>query len=210
MKRLILSLAASTALLALNAVAEPVQITVDAGAPLCTNFLGFGVQWSAYPEFDITDAAWQKVFARLDFMRLPIIRLMLNARTFCAGFDARGNPIYHWDNNYMRKMYRLLDYCERRHVAVVLGEWHHAAPGGESDDPPATLAIKSNTRWHRIIGDLVEHLCGEKHYTCIAYYNLMNEPNSKKSGYSDFGRWADHTSEFSVSGADATGMPVGT
>jgi hypothetical protein len=189
MKKLIRSLVAGVALLALNAVAEPVQVTVDTDTPLCTNFLGFGVQWSAYPEFDITDAAWQKVFERLDFMRVPLIRLMMNARTFCDGFDARGNPIYHWDNNYMRKMYRVLDYCERRHVTVVLGEWHHPVAGGENEEQ-IIAAIQSDTRWHRVIGDFIEHLRNEKHYTCIQYYNLLNEPNSKKSGYAEFGRWA--------------------
>ena len=57
MKKMFLSLAAGAALLVLPAPAEPVQITVDTSAPLCTNFLGFGVQWSPYPWFDITDAA---------------------------------------------------------------------------------------------------------------------------------------------------------
>ena len=42
-------------MLALSASAEPVQITVDTSTPLCTNFLGYGVQWSPYPWFDITD-----------------------------------------------------------------------------------------------------------------------------------------------------------
>ena len=55
MKKLFLSLAASAAMLALSASAEPVQITVDTSTPLCTNFLGYGVQWSPYPWFDITD-----------------------------------------------------------------------------------------------------------------------------------------------------------
>jgi hypothetical protein len=31
---------------------------------------------------------------------------------------------------------------------------------------------------------------GQKNYTCIVFYNLLNEPNSKKSGYADFDRWA--------------------
>ena len=221
MKKLIRSLAAGAALLALNAVTEPVQVTIDSGVPLCTNFLGFGVQWSAYPEFDITDAAWQKVFERLDFMRVPLIRLMMNANTFCDGFDGRGNPIYQWDNNHMRKMYRLLDYCERRHVTVVLGEWHHAAPSGGNNELQSILTIESDVRWHRVIADFVEHLSSEKHYTCIQYYNLLNEPNSKKSGYSDFARWATAlkgmnaeftkrglTGKIKIIGPDASWLPA--
>ena len=172
--------------LALDTAAGPVQITVDTGAPLCTNFLGFGVQWSAYPEFDITDAAWQKVFERLDFMRVPLIRLMVNAQSYDQGFDPPGQPVYRWDSAAMKKVYRLLDYCEHRHVTVVLGEWHHTAPIGAT----AEILNASDARWHRTIADLIEHLHNDRHYTCIPYYNLMNEPNSKKSGYADFGRWA--------------------
>jgi len=175
-------------LLAAGAAAEPVQVTVDLAAPICTNLLGFGVQWSAYPEFDIREEAWQKVFERLDFMRVPLVRLMVNARTFCEGFDAQGRPLYQWDSNSMRKMYRLLDYCERRQVKVVLGEWHHAAAG---EVRPNTQADASaDAHWHRCIADLVEHLRHERHYTCVVYYNLLNEPNSKKSGYAEFQRWA--------------------
>ncbi len=181
-------LVAGAVLSALGALAEPVQVTVDLTAPICTNLLGFGVQWSAYPEFDIREEAWQKVFERLDFMRVPLVRLMLNARSFCEGFDAQGRPLYQWDDNSMRKMYRLLDYCERRHVKVVLGEWHHAAAGEVRPNAPADES--ADARWHRCIADLVEHLRHERHYTCIGYYNLLNEPNSKKSGYSDFHRWA--------------------
>ena len=90
MKKLILSLLAGTAMLATQAQAEPIQITADPGTPLCTNFLGFGVQWSAYPWFDLTEAAWQKIFERLDYMRVPIVRLMTRSYTYCDGFDADG------------------------------------------------------------------------------------------------------------------------
>jgi hypothetical protein len=180
-KKLLFSLVAGAALLALEATGGPIQITVDTSAPLCTNFLGFGVQWSAYPEFDITEAAWQKVFERLDFMRLPLVRVMLQERNFCSGFDAQGEPIYHWENHDMEKLYRLLDYCERRHVAVVLGEWGHA---------PGKDVAAADAHWHQVIGDLLEHLCREKGYTCIRFYNLLNEPNSHKSLYADFGQWS--------------------
>ena len=220
MNILIRSLVVGAALLAFNAVAEPLQITVNTDAPICTNFLGFGVQWSAYPEFDITEAAWQKVFERLDFMRVPMIRLMLSARTFCNGFDAQGNPVYRWDNNSMTKMYRVLDYCERRHVTVVLGEWHHTAANPETGESQPPEGDKSDARWHRIIGDLIEHLGREKHYTCILFYNLMNEPNSKKSGYNDFSRWSAATTgmnaefakrglakKISIIGPDVTFLP---
>lgn len=191
---LLFALVAGCAALAANAAVEPVQITVDAKSALCPNFLGFGVQWSAYPWFDLREQAWQKVFDRLDYMRVPLVRLMTRSYTYCDGFDAEGKPIYRWENNRMKKMYRLLDYCESRHVKVILGEWDH--PSSQQDRPDiATDKLQqyhmdeNDPRWHRIIADLVAHLRNEKHYTCIAYFNLLNEPDSNSSGRIEFGRW---------------------
>ncbi len=194
MKILICAVLAALTLAISPAGAAPVVITVDTRTAVCTNFLGFGVQWSAYPWFDISDAAWQKVFDRLDYMRVPLVRLMTRAYTYCDGFDAQGQAIYEWDNDRMKKMYRLLDYCESRHVKVILGEWDH--PASQQDRPDiATDKLQqyhmdeNDPRWHRIIGDLVAHLRNEKHYTCIVYFNLLNEPNSNSSGHIEFGKW---------------------
>ena len=185
---------ACVALFALNAAAEPVQITVDTTTPLCTNFLGYGVQWSAYPWFDITESAWQKIYERLDYMRVPIVRLMTRSYTYCNGFDARGNPIYEWNNNRMKKMYRLLDYCQTHNIKVILGEWDH--PSSRQDRPDIAVdklqqynMDQNDPRWHRIIADEVEYLRNTKHYTCIVYFNLLNEPNSNSSGRIPFDSW---------------------
>ena len=182
-KKTISWLTAGLLLLALNAQTEPVvTVTADLQTVLCTNFLGFGVQWSAYPEFDLTGAEWNKVFARLDFMRVPMVRVMTSEGAYVRGFDGAGRSLYRWDSREMENLCRLLDYCERRHVTVMLGEWHHS--------PAKTNQAEADARWHRTIGDLLEHLTGERHYTCIRYYNFVNEPNSKKSGYANFGQWA--------------------
>ena len=95
--------------------AEVVQMSAEPNTIVSTNFLGFGVQWSPYPWFDISDAAWERCFQRLDFMRVPLVRVMTRAYKYCDGFDAQGKPIYAWENNRMQKMYRLL--------------WHYSLPG---------------------------------------------------------------------------------
>jgi hypothetical protein len=194
MKKLLLSLVTGMALLAFGTKAETVQITVNTSAPLCTNFLGFGVQWSAYPWFDLTDAEWQRIFDRLDFMRVPIVRVMIRSYRYCEGFDAQGNPIYDWNNNHMRKLYRLLDYCQSNHVTVILGEWD--IPSSKEDRPDiATDKLQkfhmdeNDPRWWRIIADELVHLRNDKQYTCIRYFNFLNEPNSNSSGRIPFDRW---------------------
>ena len=94
----------------------------------------------------------------------------------------------------MKKMYRLLDYCQAHGVKVILGEWDH--PSSQQDRPDiATDKLQqyhmdeNDPRWHRIIADEVEYLRNEKHYTCIVYFNLLNEPNSNSSGHIPFEKW---------------------
>ena len=48
---------------------------------------------------------------------------------------------------------------------------------------------ENDPRWHRIIADEVAYLRKTKHYTCIVYFNLLNEPNSNSSGRIPFDKW---------------------
>ncbi|MCB9867353.1 MAG: hypothetical protein H6816_12060 [Phycisphaerales bacterium] len=150
-------------------------IDIELHEAVVENFLGVGVEWSAYPWWDISDADWQKVFRRLEYMRLPLTRVMLDTFWYCQGFDAAGEPIYTWDTPHMRKLYRLLDWCERHDTTVVIGEW--GRPNGADLD----LAV-DDPRWARIIGDFLDHLLTGRGYTCLRYYNLINEPHGAWTG----------------------------
>ncbi len=181
-------------LAALVVRADSATITVTTNQLSTAPFLGFGVQWSPYPWFDITDAAWEKVFERLDYMKVPMVRVMTRAYKYCDGFDASGNPIYQWENNRMKKLYRLLDYCEKRKVMVMIGEWDDPASDEDRQDPASDKLQpyeieEDNPRWARLIGDFLDHLIKDKKYTCLKYYNLINEPNGKWSACADFGKW---------------------
>ncbi len=190
----LLALLTIVPVLTANAVTEPIPITIDVNSPLCANFLGFGVQWSAYPWFDLSEKSWEMIFERLDYMRVPMVRLMTRSYTYCDGFDAQGNPIYQWDNRRMKKMYRLLDYCQAHNVKVILGEWDH--PSSQQDRPDIAddklqqyHMDENDPRWHRMIADFVNYLRNERHYYCIVYFNLLNEPDSNSSGRIEFSRW---------------------
>ncbi|MEI6193982.1 MAG: hypothetical protein WCS42_06595 [Verrucomicrobiota bacterium] len=194
MKKLLHSLVAGASLLALSAQAGPIQITVDPNTALCTNFLGFGVQWSPYPWFDITDQAWENNFKRLDYMRPALVRVMTRAYKYCDGFDAQGKPIYQWENNRMKKLYRLLAYCQQHNVVVIIGEWDDPSSTGDRVDKAADKLQPykidcTDRRWSRLIGDFLEHLIKDKGYTCLKYYNLINEPNGSWSACADFRKW---------------------
>lgn len=153
------------------------EVEIDLNAVLVEDFQGVGVQWSAYPWWDVSDADWEKVFQRLEYMRLPLTRVMLDAFWYCQGFDAAGEPIYTWDTPHMRKLQRLLDWCERRGVTVVVGEW--GRPNGADLDLPV-----EDSRWTRIIADFLDYMLNTRGYTCLRYYNLINEPHGHWTGVS--------------------------
>ncbi|MEN1680956.1 MAG: cellulase family glycosylhydrolase [Planctomycetota bacterium] len=182
--------------LLLAASAAPAQTTVTVtGEPLSrAPFLGFGVQWSAYPWCDPTDSDWQRVYERLDYMRVPLVRCMLRAYWYCDGYDAQGKPVYNWRSARMQKLYRLLDYCQDRSVPVMIGEWDDPACDEDRQDPKADRLQpyeieETDPRWSVLICDLLDHLISERGYTCLRYYNLINEPNGDWSGCADFDRW---------------------
>jgi hypothetical protein len=224
MKKLLLILLLPASLTCAGFAADVVQISAAPDNIVSTNFLGFGVQWSPYPWFDLSDAAWERCFQRLDFMRLPLARVMNRAYNYCNGFDAQGQPIYAWDNNHMQKMYRLLDYCQKHNVTVIIGEWDDpASPEDRADIASDKLqAYKINCtdpRWARLIGDFLDHMIRDKGYTCLKYYNLINEPNGDWSHCFDFDKWKTAVNNLytelhkrgldktiQIIGPDATGM----
>lgn len=180
--------------LAAPAASAETLVTVT-GEPLSqAPFLGYGVQWSAYPWCDPTDEDWERVFERLDYMRVPIVRCMLRAYWYCEGYDSSGKPIYNWESARMQKLYRLLDYCEDRGVPVMIGEWDDPACDEDRQDSAADrlqpYAIEeTDPRWSVLICDFLEHLVRNRGYSCLRYYNLINEPNGDWSGCADFDRW---------------------
>src|SRR5690349_3109924 len=72
-------------------------VTVHAHQVLEGNYLGIGVQWEPY-EVILSEADWDRIYSRLDYMKPPVVRLMLAADWYCTGFDKSGNPTYDWDS----------------------------------------------------------------------------------------------------------------
>ncbi|NRS89271.1 hypothetical protein HNQ02_002197 [Flavobacterium sp. 7E] len=149
-------------------------------------FIGHGVQWSAYPHADsqnaewgflMTDEKWQELYKRLDFVNPHIIRVMDVATwRYYKGLDANNQPILDFNNQEMKSLYKLLDYCQKRNITVLFGEW--GAPGlWNLDKSIPEIERADDERWIEMITKYLNHLIIEKGYTCIQYYNLVNEPN---------------------------------
>ncbi|MCP4709922.1 MAG: glycoside hydrolase family 5 protein, partial [Planctomycetes bacterium] len=158
---------------------DPILVEVDTDDVLTDNFLGAGVQWSGYPWFDVSEEDWQKVFKRVDYMKMPFTRVMVDITTFFAGLDENGEPQYVFDCRLMQRVYKLLDYCQENDIIVMAGQWG-----------AANTAIYSGGNWDfpvdgplhaRITVDYIDQLVNVKGYTCIKWYNLINEPNGSWS-----------------------------
>jgi hypothetical protein len=127
----------------------------------------------------MTDSKWQQVFARVDFIQPKIARVMDQANwRYLKGWDQQGNPIVDFETPQMQALYKLLDYCQKRNITVILGEWGQPY---KVHDTHLHLAGKftgaNDPKWTALITENLTHLIKEKKYTCIKYYNLVNEPN---------------------------------
>ncbi len=158
----LLSAALGLLLMASGARSAETPLYLDTDTIWSDKTMGFGFQWDPSDVWDYTDAQWQRVVERVDFIRPQFVRVCTSAGHYCRGFDAQGQRIYQWDSAPAKRLLRILDYCQQRGVAVMLGEW--GAPFGMSWDDP---------RWSRVIGDCVEYLVRQRGYRCIRYYNKI-------------------------------------
>lgn len=153
--------------------AEIPTVSVDTKAIITKAFLGLGVQWDPY-EYPPSAKDWRLTLHRLDRMQPAFFRVMWRADAYCFGYDKAGQPQYIWQTGdtaarkRLEPLFKILDYAQRRHIDVMLGEWawpHKLTTG--PDDP----------RWAQMIADFVRYLTATRKYSVIRYYNFMNEPN---------------------------------
>ena len=155
---------------------------------ISTNFIGNGVQWSAYPHADAPDAEWgalmteqkwQVVFHRLDYMKPKLVRVMDQANwRYLKGFDAKSEPILDFDSPEVKSLQKLLDYCQKNDITVLFGEW--GCPyqmQNQAAGIPLYFTGANDPKWINIIVKYLDNLINVKGYTCLKHYTLVNEPN---------------------------------
>lgn len=163
-------------------------IRYDTKTIVSTGYIGNGAQWDPYQLdyghglLSISRADWQRLYDRLDFMRPQFIRVMINTGSFLEN----GQPAFEKRFGVLKN---ILDYCQSRHVAVMLGDW-----GGGMVDWRTQTVHTANLK-HAT--SLVDFLIREKGYSCIRYYNLVNEPNGDWSATNtSYPLWAAAVREF--------------
>ena len=164
-----------------------VTITLDNKTLINDYYIGNGAQWDPYQLnygnglLSISDADWQKLYDRLDFMCPQLIRMMINTSSFFKNDEII-------PDKEMDVLFRMLDYCRRKKVTVVFGDW-----GGS--------VIRHRTETNSVnlkhAAEFVDYLVNKKGFDCIKYYNLINEPNGDWSATNrSYPLWEDAVKQF--------------
>lgn len=158
---------------------KPLLTKLDENEVLCNNFMGFGVEWDTpgYLENNVTDNDFEIIKKRVEWMRFPVVRIMIQAK-WCY----KGNGEYDWESKEMKLLYRNLDLCERQGITVFLTDWG-CEPAWLKCPEVSTVDEKL---YAEIIGNYMAWLKNEKGYSCIRYFIFGNEPNLEVK---DWKRW---------------------
>lgn len=151
------------------------------GDLISSDFVGNGAQWGGYDMVPtwlgtetLSDADWNTLFQRIDFMRPPFLRIMTTAEW---SYDDNGTY-----NEIVKthSLFKMLDYAQDRNIEITYGEWGHHYLNGNVEE--------INMDWIVNSVKFLNHLVNEKGYNCIKTVNIINEPNgdwaSTKGSYS--------------------------
>ena len=128
-------------------------------------FVGIGAQIGGYDNIQqITGSAtfsnqdWEQMFSRLRFMRPGLVRIMGSQSNYYS------NGIYNPEKS-KEVLLKILEFCQTNNISVIWGEWGHV--GGSTIDMD----------WLNRSVDFLSYLVNTKAYTCVKYFNMVNEPN---------------------------------
>ena len=145
------------------------ELTIT-GELLSTDFVGNGAQWGGYDMVPtwlgtetLSDADWNTLFQRIDFMRPPFLRIMTS-----SGWAYDNGGTYD-ETTKTVSLFKMLDYAQSRNIEVTYGEWGHHSIGGDISN--------INMDWIANSVKFLDHLVNDKGYTCIKTVNIINEPN---------------------------------
>jgi hypothetical protein len=131
----------------------------------------------ANPPLD--SAAWGDIeryaqWLGLDWLRVEMDRRMYEPRK--GQFD--------WDNEEMRTLYRILDWCQHHDADVFLTEmWRDVPWLAYPDVHPLLSAPNSLEDFAEGLATLADYLVRQRHYTCIKWLCFANEPPGGTWGY---------------------------
>lgn len=174
----------AAAMLLAVACSRPVEVRVSQEV-INPCYLGNGVEWDPYDEavswgHDLTEADWDTLYARLDYMKPQYVRCMINSPfTYYTGSGFE-------DTRHADKLLKLLSYCQSRGVMVVYGEYN----------PPA-WEMKGSQEWVEASVKHLNYLVEGQGFDCIRHFVIFNEPDGNwASTNGDFAFWKEMVRRF--------------
>lgn len=176
---------------------DRIIVSVDSGCILSRDYLGNGVEWDPYDEAlswgsEVSDADWEKLEARLDYMRPGYVRCMINSPF--TYYDAQTGRYDRTRN--IGALARLLDYCQEHGVNVIFGEYN-----------PPRWDMKDSEEWVRMSVDFLNWLVIERGYDCIKQFVIFNEPDGNwASTNGDYEFWLSMARRFDARMSECPGL----
>ena len=131
----------------------------------------------ANPPLD--SSAWNDINRLGSWLGLDWIRVEIDRRMY---EPQKGR--YDWDNEEMRTLYRILDWCQQNNADVFLTEmWRNVDWLAYPEVHPLLSAPNSPEDFAAGLAALADHLIRGKHYTCIKWLCIANEPPGGTWGY---------------------------
>lgn len=130
-----------------------------------------GSGWGGNPPLEYAEA-WKDLRRHARWLGLDFIRVEIDMRMY---EPERGR--FDWENDQMQTLYRILDACQENNVDVFFTqmwadvEWNAFEGAGRLQSAP-----KSVEDFAQGLATLMEHLVKARHYTCIHWLCLVNEP----------------------------------
>ncbi len=130
-----------------------------------------GSGWGGNPPVAYTEA-WNDLVNHARWLGLDFVRVEIDMRMY---EPERGR--FDWENDQMQTLYRILDYCQENSVDVFFTqmwadvEWNAFEGAGRLQSAP-----KSVPDFAQGLATLMEHLIKTKHYTCVRWLCIVNEP----------------------------------
>ncbi len=132
--------------------------------------------WGANPPLR-NSVAWQQIERHAAWLGLDWLRVQIDQRMY---EPEQGR--FDWDNEEMRTLYRILDWCEAHNADVFLQQmWSHVAWNAIAGVDPARSAPRSMEAFADGLATLAEHLLKTRRYTCIKWLSITNEPGNEWS-----------------------------
>ena len=142
----------------------------------------------------MTDEKWQMNFDRLDYMKPKLFRVVDQANwRYLVGFDENNEPILDFNTAEVKAVERILAYAQKNNITVLFGEWGTPFMVHDTDQGHTGRFTGANDpKWINIIVEYLDYLINTQGYTCLKYYNLVNEPNGDwASTRGDFYEWSE-------------------